>query len=265
MLYLTPFITIYFCLLAAVLGACMGSFLACMAWRALHGESILKGRSHCDKCGHVLGAKDLVPVFSYLALNGRCRYCGAKMSQSFLWSEVVAALVFVSLLLRYDISLQTLEFLLLASVLMASAFADLEEYIIPDRFIIAGIAFRVIFILISGDALHEALESLLGGASVAAALLAVSLLLEKILKRDAMGGGDIKLLFLTGLYFGWQRNLLLLILACFAGILFGVVSMRAREKNEDAKLIPWGPSIAFAAWMTALFGQNVLNWYLSLF
>jgi len=265
MLYLTPFITIYFCLLAALLGACMGSFLNCTAWRALHGESVLKGRSHCDKCGHVLGAKDLVPVLSYLVLKGRCRYCGEKMSAGFLWSEVVSAVVFVSLLLRYDISLQTLEFLLLASVLLASAFADLEEYIIPDRFILAGIGIRVIFILISGDVLHEALRSFIGGASVAAALLAVSLLLEKVLKRDAMGGGDIKLIFLTGFYFGWQRNLFCLILACFAGILFGIVTMRAREGKEDAKLIPWGPSIAFAAWMTALFGQNVLDWYMSLF
>ena len=264
MLYLTPFITIYFCSLAAVLGACMGSFLNCMAWRAVHGESVLKGRSHCDKCGHVLGAKDLVPVFSYLVLKGKCRYCGAKMSAGFLWSEIVSAVVFVSLLLRYDISLQALEFLLLASVLLASAFADLEEYIIPDRFIVAGIVFRVIFILLSGDVLHEALRSLIGGASVAAALLVVTLLLEKILKRDAMGGGDIKLIFLTGLYFGWQRNLFCLILACFAGILFGLVSM-SKKKEEDAKLIPWGPSIAFAAWMTALFGQNVLDWYVSLF
>lgn len=264
MLYLTPFLTIYFCFLAAVLGLCMGSFLNCAAWRAVHGESVLKGRSHCDKCGHVLAAKDLVPVASYLALKGRCRYCGEKMSPGFLWSEVVSALVFVSLLLRYDLSLRTLEFLLLASVLLACAFADLEEYIIPDRFLVAGIAIRACFILVSGDIFHEALRSLLGGA-VAAALLAVVLALEKILKRDAMGGGDIKLIFLTGLYFGWQQNLLCLILACFAGILFGAAAMRARKGEADAKLIPWGPSIAFAAWMTALFGQNVLNWYLSLF
>lgn len=264
MLYLTPFLTIYFCFLAAALGLCMGSFLHCAAWRAVHGESVLRGRSHCDKCGHVLAAKDLVPVASYLALKGRCRYCGERMSAGFLWAEVVSAIVFVSLLLRYDISLQALEFLLLASVLLACAFADLEEYIIPDRFLAAGIAIRACFILFSGDVFHEALRALLGGA-VAAALLAVVLALEKVMKRDAMGGGDIKLIFLTGLYFGWRLNLLCLILACLAGILFGAVSMRARKGEEDARLIPWGPSIAFAAWLTALFGQNVLNWYLSFF
>lgn len=70
MLRLSPFITVYCCAVAALLGACTGSFLACLAWRTVHGESVLRGRSHCDVCGHVLGVRDLVPVFSYL-LSGR--------------------------------------------------------------------------------------------------------------------------------------------------------------------------------------------------
>lgn len=71
MLHLTPFLTVYCCALAALLGACMGSFLNCMAWRVVHGESVLRGRSHCDACGHMLGARDLVPIVSYLASGGR--------------------------------------------------------------------------------------------------------------------------------------------------------------------------------------------------
>ena len=109
MLYLSPFITIYCGVLAAVLGACLGSFLNCLAWRTVHGESVWRGRSHCDVCGHVLGARDLVPVVSFLASHGKCRYCGAKLSARHVWAEVVSALVFVSLLFQYDISLQALE------------------------------------------------------------------------------------------------------------------------------------------------------------
>ena len=67
MLYADPFLTVYCCLLAALLGACMGSFLNCAAWRIVHGESVLRGRSHCDACGHVLAVRDLIPVVSYLA------------------------------------------------------------------------------------------------------------------------------------------------------------------------------------------------------
>ena len=73
MLYADPFLTVYCCLLAALLGACMGSFLNCAAWRIVHGESVLRGRSHCDACGHVLTVRDLIPVVSYLAAHGRCR------------------------------------------------------------------------------------------------------------------------------------------------------------------------------------------------
>ena len=87
MLRLSPFITVYCCAVAALLGACTGSFLACLAWRTVHGESVLRGRSHCDVCGHVLGVRDLVPVFSYLFSGGKCRYCGAKLSARHVWGS----------------------------------------------------------------------------------------------------------------------------------------------------------------------------------
>ena len=108
MLYLSPAITVYFCVLAALLGACVGSFLNCMAWRIVHAEPITKGRSHCDACGHVLSAADLVPVVSFLAHRGKCRYCGAKLSKRHLWGEILSALTFVALLLKYDILINTL-------------------------------------------------------------------------------------------------------------------------------------------------------------
>ena len=149
MLYAAPAITIYSCCIAALLGACMGSFLNCAAWRIVHGESVLRGRSHCDVCGHVLAPRDLVPVFSYVFSHGRCRYCGAKVSPRHAVGEAVAALVFVSLLLRYDISLRTLEAWAMACLLLACAFADLEGYIIPDRFIAVGVVLFIVTCFLS--------------------------------------------------------------------------------------------------------------------
>ena len=144
MLYADPFLTVYCCLLAALLGACMGSFLNCAAWRIVHGESVLRGRSHCDACGHVLTVRDLIPVVSYLAAHGRCRYCGAKLSRRHVLAEAVSALVFVTLLLHYDISLQALEGWCVAGILLVCSFADLEGYIIPDRFIAVGVVLFII-------------------------------------------------------------------------------------------------------------------------
>lgn len=239
MLYTAPAITIYSCFIAALLGACMGSFLNCAAWRIVHGESVLRGRSHCDVCGHVLAPRDLVPVFSYVFSHGRCRYCGAKLSPRHAVGEAVAALVFVSLLLRYDISLRTLEAWAVACLLLACAFADLEGYIIPDRFIVVGVVLFIVTLFFVPDPGKRALDGLIGGVAV--------------------GGGDIKLLFLTGLFLGWQKNLLCLLLACVVGILWGLV--RAKRGQQG---LPWGPGIALAAWCAALFGQNLIDWYLSL-
>lgn len=167
MLRLSPFITVYCCAVAALLGACTGSFLACLAWRTVHGESVLRGRSHCDVCGHVLGVRDLVPVFSYLLSGGKCRYCGAKLSARHVWGELISAAVFVSLLLQYDISLQTLEAWLLACVLLACTFADLEGYIIPDRFVAAGVVLFIATLFWEPEPLRRALDGALGGVTVA--------------------------------------------------------------------------------------------------
>lgn len=233
MLYTAPAITIYSCFIAALLGACMGSFLNCAAWRVVHGESVLRSRSHCDVCGHVLAPRDLVPVFSYVFSHGRCRYCGAKLSPRHAVGEAVAALVFVSLLLRYDISLRTLEAWAVACLLLACAFADLEGYIIPDRFIAVGVVLFIVTLFFVPDPGKRALDGLIGGVAVGGGVLLLALLMEKLLRRDAMGGGDIKLLFLTGLFLGWQKNLLCLLLACVVGILMGPCPRQARTAGSS--------------------------------
>ena len=264
MLYITPGFTVYFCSVAFLLGACMGSFLNCMAWRIVHGESVLRGRSHCDVCGHVLTARDLVPIVSFLAHHGRCRWCGAKLSARHVWAETVTGAVFVLIVLKFDISLQALGALALACVLLAGAFADLEGYIIPDRFVLAGIGLRVVWFFFE-DWRVTLPDALLGGFAVGGGLLAFVLLYEKLRKIEAMGGGDLKLLFVTGLWLGWAKNLLCLLLACVFGIVFGLATQKRRAQQENAKILPWGPSICAAGIITMLAGDAVIAAYVSLF
>ena len=230
MLWVSPALTVYICVLTGILGACMGSFLNCLAWRIVHGEAVLHGRSHCDVCGHVLGAGDLIPVLSYIMHKGRCKYCGAKLSAGHVFAEVLTALTFLLLVLKYDISLQALEYILLACLM----------------------------------------DALLGGFAVGGGLLLIVLLYEKVRQKEAMGGGDIKLLFLTGLFLGWQRNILCLLIACVLGIVFAFVFPEKRTtgdgaEEEDGKLFPWGPSISAAAILTLLCGSEIIGVYLSLF
>ena len=179
-----------------------------------------------------------------------------------MWGEVIGAAVFVSLLLHYDISLRLLEAWLLASILLACSFADLEGYIIPDRFLAAGLVLFIASLIFAPAPLGRLADGLLGGLGVALGLLAVVTVLEKRMGREAMGGGDLKLLFVTGLFFGWKGNLLCLILACIFGIVFGLLA--AGRGGEKGAPIPWGPSIALGAWVTALAGEPFIRWYLSL-
>ena len=264
MLYLSPGFTVYFCVLAFVFGACMGSFLNCMAWRIVHGESVLHGRSHCDACGHVLSAGDLVPIVSYAVHRGRCRWCGAKLPAGHVWAEAVSGAVFVLVLLKFDISLQALEALMLACVLLASAFADLEGYIIPDRFVLAGILARIA-VFFAEDWRQTLPDALLGGFAVGGGLLAFVLLYEKLRGLEALGGGDLKLLFVTGLWLGWAKNLLCLLLACVFGIVFALCTQKRRAGQENAKIFPFGPSICAAGIVTLLCGDAAIGAYLALF
>ena len=103
-IYEDTFFMIYCCVLAGVFGAVLGSFLNCAAWRIAHGESFVKGKSHCTSCGHVLGFLDLIPVFSWIFLGGKCRYCKTKISPRYMLTELFFALVSVLTLLRFDLS-----------------------------------------------------------------------------------------------------------------------------------------------------------------
>ena len=168
--------------------------------------------------------------------------------------------MFVTLLLHYDISLQALEGWCVASILLVCSFADLEGYIIPDRFIAVGVVLFITTLFFDPQPLRRALDGAIGGLAVAGCVLLLVLGMEKLLGREAMGGGDIKLLFLTGLFLGWKRNLLCLVAACVIGIVWGLL----KKKRDGGEAIPWGPSIALGAWLTALCGQQIIDWYLGL-
>lgn len=259
MLYTDRWITAYIFVLAAVLGAVFGSFFNCMAWRIAHGESVWKGRSHCAVCGHTLSGADLVPVFSYLFLKGKCCYCGEKISPRYMGVELLTASVFVSLVFRYDVSWQLLRCVVLACILLTLALVDLEIYEIPDRFLAVGIFWWAVTLPCFGkeEFLAMAVKGILGGFAIAAALLLLSLVFDKVTGKEGLGGGDIKLFFVVGLYLGPAGNLLNLLVSCFTGLLFAAVWKRNK--------IPFGPAIGLSTWFCLLFGDAILQWYFGLF
>jgi len=247
--------------LSVVLGLVMGSFLNCLAWRLVHGESVMKGRSHCASCGHVLGPLDLVPLLSWLFLKGKCRYCGEPVSARYPLTELVCGAVYGTLAWRYGFSVETLRLLLLFSLLLAISLVDLEDGWVPDRFLIVGAVGYLLLLILEPEPMKALSRGLIGAAVIFFPLLFLVLAADKLLGRESMGGGDLKLFALLGLYFGWKLGLLLLILSCVTGLVFAAVMGKARP----GKPFPFVPAMTAAAWLTAMWGEGIVNWYLSLF
>ena len=251
-------ITSYLLLVSAIFGSVFGSFINCMAWRIVNKESIVKGRSHCTTCGHVLGVLDLIPIFSYLFSKGKCRYCKESYSPRYMITEVILAVVFMLFAYRYDVSVETLRYMLLSCILLGLSLVDLDSYEIPNRFIVAGIVLWAVTIPFMETSIKgQVTTGLLGGICLGGGILSLSLFMDMVLKKESMGGGDIKLFFMLGLYLGPALGLLHLIISCFVGIFFVVIL----RKNK----IPFGPAISIGAIITLLWGNEFMTWYLGLF
>lgn len=257
------FMTWYAAFWLAVLGAVLGSFFDCAAWRHAHGGSVWRGRSHCGACGHVLGARDLIPVFSYLAGRGRCRYCKAKIPADALWAELAGMVSFALLTIKTGLVPELAMWLIFAALLLLLSLIDLQERLLPDRILIAAAVNRLVFFFASGGAVSGILPMLAGALSVSLPMLLLALFMDRILGRDSMGGGDIKLLFVLGMYLDWMRMLLLLFAACILGI---GAALAAGKKSAAAREagIPFGPCLAAAALFVYVWGEPLIRWYMGL-
>ena len=255
--YLPLSAKLYICVLSFFLGAVMGSALNCLAYRIVRDQKWSSGRSLCPQCGHVLSLPDLIPVVSWLCLGGKCRHCGAKISARYVITEALLGLGFVSVLLRFGLSLDALSGAVLVACLLSLSLVDLEIQIIPDRFLAIPAAVRLVQLVCEGRALSGLIPALIFGGG----LLVLSLVMDKILKKDSMGGGDIKLMAVLGLFFTIPECLLLLVIACIVGIFMAAILM----KIDSETAFPFGPALSIAAWVTLLFGEGITGWYLSLF
>ncbi len=264
------FLTVYFGILAFILGTVFGSFYNCMAMRVAAKEDFIKGRSHCMSCGHELSAGDLVPVLSYLFSKGRCRYCGEKVSVRYPLTELLFGVLTLTLYLveignpvlaeAGDWVILARDFLL-TGMLFSLSIVDLMIYEIPNGMLLTALIGWIVtlpfaFSPFFGGGMTEALHHLLAGLILGGGMLMLSLLMDKILKKDSLGGGDIKLFALLGLYVGYFGDYLVLVFA----VLFGFLTIFLLRKER----IPWGPSIAAGGYLTLLFGDRILTWYLGL-
>ena len=255
-----PPMTVFFIVLAAALGLVMGSFLHCAAWRIARNESFLKGRSRCPQCGHTLTAVELIPVFSWLVQKGRCRACGQRIPIRYPLTELLFALISVLCLLRFDLTAECLRNYVFLCCLLCLTLTDLDEQIIPDGCHIISAAAWLLALPFTFAGWTDTGLRLLAVLVFGGGVLGISLIMDRIMNKDTLGGGDIKLIAVAALYLGLLGSLFMLIFACVIGLLFAAILKKGRSSIQ----FPFGPSISLATWICLLFGNYVTDWYLGL-
>jgi len=243
-------------ILLLILFLIFGSFLNVCIYRIPRNESISFPPSHCPACSHRLGFWDLFPIVSYTFLRGRCRYCGERISIQYPLVEFLTATLLLLLYLKYGFSINFLKYSILTLLLIVVSFIDYHHKIIPNRLILIGLITGLISNTLynfKGNILNGTIGLLIGGGLF---------LIIALVTRGAMGGGDIKLMAVLGLWLGWKEILLVSFLSFIVGAVISLVLLGLKIKGRK-DYIPFGPFISIGAFVTIYYGTEILNWYTS--
>ncbi len=249
------FIGIIFYIIIFLFGSVIGSFLNVCIYRIPEHEDIVKTRSHCMSCGGKLKWYDMFPLFSYLFLRGKCRFCGAKLSVQYPLIEAVNGILYVMIVCIHGVNVDSLLYCLLTSALLVLSVIDFRTYEIPF-----GINLFILALGLIRAALdyHNILSYLIGFLAVSAVLA----ILYYASKGRAIGGGDVKLMAACGLFLGWKLIIIAFLLGCILGAFIHVIRMKV--SNED-HVLAMGPYLSAGVFIAAMWGNQMLTWYLGQF
>ena len=270
--------------IAGIFGAVIGSFLNVVIHRVPREESIVLPSSRCPSCGAAIAFYDNVPVLSYMMLGGRCRGCKVHISARYPAVEALTALLWVAVAWRDGLSFALPFDLIFVTAITALIFIDAEHMILPNAITYPGIVFaliaRVALPFLMGEPHFDDLPMLLGGllagmpvwaASLVGALIGalagggslwlMGWLWEKLRGVEAMGLGDVKMMFMVGAYLGWRLTVLNIFLGVFSGSLIGIALMLRQGKRDMKMLLPFGVFLGIGAIAALLFGSQIVDWY----
>jgi len=252
--------------LVFLFGIVIGSFLNVCIYRIPKEESIAADGSACMSCGARLKFFDLIPVFSYVFLGGKCRHCKAKISPQYPIIETITGVLFVLLYLKLGLVWVLPVYIALIAILIVITLIDYRHMIIPNGLVIAGLvvgAAQLAASIFTQGIFENWLTYLIGFFAGGLPLFIIAAFCVYVLKKDAIGGGDIKLMAMAGLILGWK----LIIPAYFIGIVGGAiisVVLLGTGKKKRGDEIPFGPFLCFGTAVSMFFGEEIINWYLGL-
>jgi leader peptidase (prepilin peptidase)/N-methyltransferase len=267
---------------AFVLGLMVGSFLNVCIYRIPRGESIVLPSSHCPHCGSDIRAYDNIPVLSFLLLAGKCRTCGKGISWQYPAIELLTAFLFSITVVKVGPESRALVFWAFFSALVVLILIDLKERILPNVItlpgVLAGLACSLISPVEDGTAkgllslfgwavpnprFNSFLDSIIGALVCGGFLWLVAEAYFRIRKIEGLGFGDIKLMGMVGAFLGVKLALFTIMLGSFLGAIIGFAFIRLTGKDSRYEL-PFGSFLGVAAIVAALWGREVIQWYLSL-
>lgn len=254
-------------LIVFAFGAVIGSFLNVCIHRMPRDRSIVWPSSQCPSCGAGIRAYDNIPIISYLLLRGRCRACTGAISLRYPLVEALNGFCYAALLWRFGPAWSTFVYAIFCSAMIVITFIDLDFQIIPDRITLPGIPLGLLAgsLLLPDPFLRAAplgwKASFIGAAAGFAFYYLIAWLSIAILKKEGMGGGDIKLMAVVGGFLGWKAVILTTFLGSLSGAIVGLGYMLLSGKGRGT-LIPFGPFLALGAIVSLFFGQEIIVWYL---
>lgn len=252
-------------------GAAWGSFFNVCIHRMPRDLSVVRPPSACPVCKKFIKFYDNIPLVSYILLRGKCRNCHTKISPRYFLVELLTAVIFIGEMHVFigESYIKAISAIIFTSLLLVASFIDLEHYIIPDEISLGGFAVGLIlsavFPSLMGTTSHLKGFLYSFGAALACGglLLLIALIAEFVLKKEAMGMGDVKLLFLIGSFLGIKTGLLSILLASFVGSVFGIAMIVKKDAAWQSK-IPFGPYLAIGALISLFFGEKMIQSYLLL-
>jgi leader peptidase (prepilin peptidase)/N-methyltransferase len=247
-----PAILLY--IIVFLYGIVIGSFLNVCIFRIPKKENIVTVSSHCMTCGYKLKWYDLVPLFSYMALGGRCRKCKTKLSVQYPLIEGLNGVLYLIVFIRYGLSVDSLLYCLLFSALLALSVIDFRTYEIPVGFNYFILTLGLIHTAVDW---HNWLKYVIGFLSVSVILA----IIYYISRGRAIGGGDVKLMAACGLLIGWKLNILAFLWGCILGSVIHLIRMKV---TKEGHVLAMGPYLSMGVALSVLFGDYFLTWYLGL-
>ena len=243
---------ILICIYVFILGSIFASFIYCYSNRALKGESIIKPRSHCDNCNHVLTFIELIPIISYIILRGKCIKCKKSIGITSFILEVLTGILFLAVYLRYGISYNTLIGFVIVCLLLSICITDFKEMIILDGILIVSTLLISLFIFLDSGIKVLGI-SLLNGFLGFVLFLIVKYIGYIIFKRESLGDGDIKLAFVMGLVLSYNVFLISLITGSIIALPYGIYITR----KSNSKELAFGPFLGLGMFICFYFKYNI--------